>query len=269
MKEYLISRFGRGRWSLYVDIDELFDYPYSDVVSLRSLLRYLNENSYTAVVAQMLDMFSDRALSSQISKQDEPLKELYKFYDLSNVEKKDYGPRRGRRSNVAANDATKNYGPRRGRRSNVAANDDIKIHKGGIRRDLFEANFVLTKHPLMFFDGEVRHKNNDNGLHSIRNARVADFSCVLYHYKLVDGFRERVAQAAREENYAMATFHYKRYHEVIEQNPGLRIWQATAKELRSVNELIDNGFLVVSDEYKRWADTECKERPATRPKRES
>src|SRR5215204_686752 len=25
MKQYLISRFGKGRWSLYVDIDELFD----------------------------------------------------------------------------------------------------------------------------------------------------------------------------------------------------------------------------------------------------
>src|SRR5918993_341868 len=54
MKLYLISRFGKGRWSLYVDIDELFDYPYSDVVGLSSLLRYLNERSYTAVVAQHL-----------------------------------------------------------------------------------------------------------------------------------------------------------------------------------------------------------------------
>src|SRR5919107_5428985 len=39
MKQYLIERFGWGRWSLYVDIDELFDYPYSDVVSLDSLLK--------------------------------------------------------------------------------------------------------------------------------------------------------------------------------------------------------------------------------------
>src|SRR5829696_5393984 len=39
MKQYLIERFGRGRWSLCVDIDELFDYPYSDMVGLGSLLR--------------------------------------------------------------------------------------------------------------------------------------------------------------------------------------------------------------------------------------
>src|ERR671914_2643128 len=40
MKRYLIERFGRGRWTLYVDIDELFEYPYSDVVDLKALLGY-------------------------------------------------------------------------------------------------------------------------------------------------------------------------------------------------------------------------------------
>jgi len=70
MIQYLISRFGKGRWSLYLDIDELFDYPFSDVVSLNSLLRYLNERSYTAVVTQVLDMFADSALSNQVRQKD-------------------------------------------------------------------------------------------------------------------------------------------------------------------------------------------------------
>ena len=236
MKQYLISRFGKGRWSLYVDIDELFDYPYSNVVSLSSLLRYLNEKSYTAVVTQMLDMFPGRALSSRVSQKDEPLKELYKFYDVSDIEREDYRYRRGRRSNVVAN-------------------DDIKIFKGGIRKTVFGTSFMLTKHTLIFFDGKIRPK--DRGLHGIENARVADFSCVLYHYKLVDGFRERVARAAREENYAAdSTLYYKEFHEWLKRNPGIRIMQDTARELGSVNELIDNGFLVVPDEYRRWVDAE-------------
>src|SRR5215218_1213704 len=38
-KQYLIGRFGKkDRWCLYADIDELFDYPYSDVVGLDSFL---------------------------------------------------------------------------------------------------------------------------------------------------------------------------------------------------------------------------------------
>src|ERR671910_98973 len=87
MKQYLIERFGWGRWSLYVDIDELFDYPYSDIIGLDSLLGYLNDNSYTAVVTQMLDMFPEEPLSDVSSEEDEPLKERHRFYDISNVHK--------------------------------------------------------------------------------------------------------------------------------------------------------------------------------------
>ena len=77
MRQYLIERFGRRRWSLLVDVDELFDYPFSDVVGLGTLLRYLNENRYTAMVAHMLDMFSEVPISRDSSlslPEHEPLK---------------------------------------------------------------------------------------------------------------------------------------------------------------------------------------------------
>src|SRR5215217_7180366 len=65
-KQYLIGRFGKkDRWCLYADIDELFDYPYSDVVGLDSFLGYLTQKSYTAVAAQMLDMFPEEPLSGR------------------------------------------------------------------------------------------------------------------------------------------------------------------------------------------------------------
>src|SRR5215217_4082054 len=87
-KQYLIERFGKkDRWCLCADIDELFDYPYSDVVGLGSLLRYLNERSYTAVAAQMLDMFPEEPLagSREGNFPDEPLKERHRFYDVSDI----------------------------------------------------------------------------------------------------------------------------------------------------------------------------------------
>src|SRR5215211_1917211 len=82
MKQYLIERFGRQRWSLLVDIDELFDYPFSDVVGLKALLRYLSSNGYTAMVAHMLDMFPAEPLSRDASlspPEHEPLKKKYRF----------------------------------------------------------------------------------------------------------------------------------------------------------------------------------------------
>ena len=110
----------------------------------------------------------------------------------------------------------------------------------------------------------MRPRGSGRGLHGVENARLADFSCVLYHYKLVDGFQEWAARVVREESYSpeLMLRHYKKYHKVVEQNPGIKIRQATARKLGSVNELIDNGFLVVSEEYKRWAGAEKEKRAA-------
>ena len=56
MKRYLAERFSAGRWNLCADIDELFDYPSSDRLTLTALIAYLNARGFTAVIAQMLDM---------------------------------------------------------------------------------------------------------------------------------------------------------------------------------------------------------------------
>src|SRR5579863_2315281 len=48
MKRYLVRRFANRRWSLFVDVDELFDYPGRDRVSLRQLVEYLDAHRYTA-----------------------------------------------------------------------------------------------------------------------------------------------------------------------------------------------------------------------------
>jgi len=68
----------------------------------------------------------------------------------------------------------------------------------------------------------------------------------------------------------LSSFHYKKCHEMLERNPGgVRIKQDAAQELGNVNELIDNGFLVVSDEYRRWADAENENGPHQADRREA
>ncbi len=236
LKRYLATRFGKGRWVLYVDIDELFDYPYSEVVSLDSLLRYLTERSYTAVVGQMLDMFPEEPLirAGRGEGEDEPLKELHRFYDIWNVRVQGYHPVAGF--------------------SNTLASDEIEVYRGGIRRTLFGHPSLLTKHPLMFIDDEIRPM--DESSHWVGGARVADVTCVLFHYHFLDRFHERTLRAVEEENYAFGSAKYKKYLEVLEQDPELRIKQETAQEIRDVNDLADNQFLVVSGDYMGLVDAE-------------
>src|SRR5215217_4147369 len=233
MKQYLVGRFGRkDRWCLCVDIDELFDYPYSNVVGLNSFLGYLTQKSYTAVAAQMLDMFPEEPLSGREGNlEDKLLKERHRFYDISNI------------SRTSVKELHHLHD-----RNNTLESDEIEIFRGGIQNAIFGSTLYLTKHPLMFTDGRI--KPSDRSAHWVDNAKIADISCVLLHYKFLDGyFHKQAAQAVREGQYHNASARYKRYLEILDKNPTLRVKRESARELKGVNDLVENGFLVVSEEY--------------------
>ncbi len=235
MKRYLIERFGRGHWTLSVDMDELFDYPYSDVVSLNALLGYLNENSYTAVVAYMLDMFAEKLPSEDNPRvDDEPLKELYRFYDISDV---------GARSYRDIGDI-----------GNVLANEEIKILWGGVQRRLFGVGPLLTKHPLVFLDDELRPMDLSD--HWAGNARIADFTGVLLHYKFVNSMYGRVRREIDERRDLSLHGKYDKYLKVLEKTPSLLMKNDASKELKSVNELVGTRLVTVSRQYMRFVESE-------------
>jgi hypothetical protein len=238
MVRYLVERFGQGRWSLCVDIDELFDYPYSDVVGLDSLLRYLNSNSYTAVVAQMLDMFPEKPLSGRAGNLDEPLKELHRFYDISDL----------RRRNIREHP--------RCPPDNTYGGDDIAAFSGGVRLSAFGVNTFLTKHPLVFLDGEVKPVKPGPHWHS--SARVADFTGVLLHYKFLDEYLHKQAEkAVREEHRKVkGTVWYKTILEALDRPAGLSITTDASRELKSVNDLVGTQFMSVSRQYMRFVESE-------------
>jgi hypothetical protein len=230
MRQYLIERFGKGCWTLLVDVDELFDYPFSDVVSLDALLNYLNERSYTAVVAHMLEMFSEEPISRDASlSHDEPLQEKYEYYDVSNIDRKRYER------------LAKGTG-------NVVSNEDIEVLRGGIRNTIFGNWALLLKHPLVFLDDKL--KPMDLSEHWVANARLADFSGVLYHYKFTNRFYEDVRRSVEERNRSdRGTERYSKFLEVLERNASLQVRQETARRLESTDDLLDCGFVVVSKDY--------------------
>ena len=111
MKRWLVERFGPSNWVLCVDIDEFFDYPFRKDVSLPAFLRYLNEGGFTAVVAQLLDMFPEGAITSST----ENWRQEHRYYDLRHVERVSYASfcgtanvvRQSRSRSCAAESATR------------------------------------------------------------------------------------------------------------------------------------------------------------------
>jgi hypothetical protein len=238
MKQYLIARFGkRGRWCLYVDIDELFDYPYSEVVSLDSLLRYLKSKSYTAVMAHMLDMFPEKALSGRAGNPDEPLKEVHRFYDTSNIRRK---------SLTAKPRILSHY-------NTTYESHTMEMFRDGIRQTIFGPGVKLTKHPLLFLDGEL--EAYDGSSRWVYNAKVADLTGVLFHYKFLDGYFQALStRNVREKQYRHQTGKYEKYLAGMKKSPSLQIKQESAREIKSVNDLLEDQFLVISEDYVSWVN---------------
>jgi glycosyltransferase involved in cell wall biosynthesis len=236
LKQYLVERFGRGRWTLNADIDELFEYPYSDVVSLKALLRYLNDNFYTAVVTYMLDMFPETLLSADSPATDyESLKELHRFYDISDVRTLDY-------SQV-------------GDIGNVVANEWIEILQGGVMQRVFGTSPLLTKHPLIFLDDRLTpHDLSD---HWVGNARIADFTALFLHYKLSANLYGLVRREIEERRYNNLHGKYDKIHKVLAEAPSLLMRNDTSEELKSVNELVGTRFVSVSKQYMRFVENEA------------
>ena len=224
MKRYLAERFSNGRWNLCVDIDELFDYPFSDRLAIADFLSYLNTFGYSAVVAQMLDFFSDEALTAVQSSPDDDLRIKYPYYDISNIQRTEYEWPAG-------------------------AQPQIKMHWGGIRR-VFGTNNGLTKAPLVYMNGRVKPFVE---WHHTTGAKLADVSCVLKHYPFVSSFSAKVMEAVETARYGeTTTAEYVAYGNALRRDPGLTLKTETARRYAGLEPLIASGFLSVSDRYRDW-----------------
>lgn len=225
MKRYLAEGFSHRRWNLCADIDELFDYPFSSTLSLADFLGYLNHNNYTAVVAQMLDMFSDVTLNNLKSQPDDLLGEKYVYYDISSIDKEEY--LWSERSNPA-----------------------IKMHWGGIRKMVFGTINGLTKAALVLMDGRVRPFIT---WHHPKGARMADISCLLRHYPFVSSFQAKVEDAARTGRYGMrVTDEYRMYAKRLNSDVDLNLKLGSARCYAGTEPLIEEEFLVISERYRQW-----------------
>jgi hypothetical protein len=228
-KKYLAQQSTAGGWCLDADIDEFFDYPFSDLIGLRQFLEYLNSKKYTAVITQLLDMFSDRPLSSAAREKRENLKEVYQYYDIS-------GPRR---TEYLASDMVAQYGHR-----NKISNSMATLYFGGIRKTLYGSDCLLTKHSLFLTGGSLDLFPH---VHFVDNARLSDVSCLMRHYKLTSNALDIALQ--NREGFSGNSKIYDAFIDFLIKKPDHQIKQDTAVKFRTVNDLVESGFLFTSEEY--------------------
>ena len=60
----------------------------------------------------------------------------------------------------------------------------------------------------------------------------------------------------RERSFYKNSQEYRSYLQTLERNPALSLYSDRARELGSVDQLVEQGFLVVSDAYMAWVEAE-------------
>ena len=136
-------------------------------------------------------------------------------------------------------------------RSHLKDGDRIRMHRGGIRFEIFGTLNGLTKVSLFKMDGKLKPFAY---WHHARNARIADVSAVLLHFPFVASFYAKVAEAVASGRYGYLTSdEYAAYLNGLERSPALQLKLESAKRLHDVDQLADEGFLIVSPAYERFA----------------
>jgi hypothetical protein len=232
-KKYLARKSAEGGWRLDADVDEFFAYPFSDVLKLSRFLDYLNKSHYTAVLTQTLDMFSVRPIHHVGSAQQNNLQTGYEYYDISEITKIKYH----------YSELVQKYGHR-----NRVSNPDSELFFGGIRKTLFGHDWTLTKHSLFFPEAGVELFPN---VHFVNNATLADLSCLILHYKLTSNALDIARQ--NKDNFPGNGKMYDDFISYFTNHSECNVAQGTAVRFLSARELVDRGFLFVSDEYRRYA----------------
>jgi hypothetical protein len=232
LRRWITRTFGANRWSLYCDADELFEWPCSDRLPLAGLLRYLAHHGYKTAAGQMLDLFSEKRFSEIETRPGDRLRDTYRYYDLTDL--------------VPTQEV---YWIRDGQ----LANRDIVCLFGGIRKRFFGDDcLLLTKHPLLHADDSVGVYTYDGHFHT--RAPVADISTALLHYKYVASLPDRVRRTVEEGWHNKAGALYGGLAQGLGARPDLCLRLDTARELHDVRELVDAGFLVVTEQYRRWVE---------------
>ena len=219
--------YGRDRWCLYVDMDEMFDFEGREVLGIEGLVRYLDAGGYTALVAQMLEMFPKAPLSEVARLPYDAVLREFVYFDLSHVDRRAYHDPDIDFSGLLA--------------QNSLSNPEVEVAFGGVRAKVFGEACCLTKHPLIFNGPGVvpgSHPHVSTGVH------CADFTALIRHYKFANdpAGRDAASVARGDLAHGEDAVRVRR----LSAEPDARLFSLDARRWNRIELLYRAGFLTGS-----------------------
>ncbi len=188
--EILLERYGKGHWCLAADVDEILNYPYADVISLKEYCHFLESQGYTAVQNYLLDMYSDKPVSQNAYTAGENPLAVCSYFDPAFEESEKYW----------LNEKTQEYFP-------------LKRITGNLRYRLFGTKVSLSKINPFKYGPQVFA---GRGLHAMDGVQYANLSGVVFHFKYLQDFNARVVAEARRGQHEGGAAEYKKYARKVE-----------------------------------------------------
>ncbi|WP_299846302.1 glycosyltransferase family 2 protein [uncultured Roseovarius sp.] len=199
---WLQHKYAHGHWSLVVDPDELFVYPFCDTRPIRALTDWLDVSQVRSFGAMLLDMYPKGRIDAVPYKKGQNPIEIANWFDPGNytIEKnKFYGNlwiQGGPRARVFFPDVPKK----------APALNKIPLVKWNRRYA-----YVSSTHMLL-----------PRGLNLVYDEWGGEqASGVLLHAKFIDTFTAKADEELKRKQHYAASVEYKAYAESVSQNPEL------------------------------------------------
>ena len=197
---YLQRRHGHDHWTLVVDPDEFFIFPFCDTRPIRALTDWLEESSIRSFGTMLLDMYPKGPIAAQPYVEGTDPFQIACWFDPGN-----YVIQRNRR-----------YG-------------NLWIQGGPRARSFFADNPArapaLNKIPLVKWHRRYAYLSSTHmllprGLNLVYDQSGGEkTSGVLLHAKFLDTFSAKVTEELDRREHHAASAEYRAYHDGLGQNP--------------------------------------------------
>ena len=199
---WLQRKYAHGHWTLTVDPDEFFVYPFCDTRPLRALTDWLDASSIKSFSAMILDMYPKGALDDQPYAEGQNPMDIACWFDSGNYTMK----------------KNKRYGNlwiQGGPRSRVFFPDKPALAP------------ALNKIPLVKWDSRYVYVSSTHmllprGLNLVYDEWGGEkASGILLHAKFIDTFTQKAREELERKQHYSASVEYRAYTEQLTQNPEL------------------------------------------------
>jgi len=186
----LLEKYGKDRWCVLADADELFVYLDYENIPLKDYCANLDNNGYNAVDALLVDMYTEGPLLQAKYSPHAPPLDTFNMFDKDSYI------------------VTENQKIQK-------TNSGAEVLRGGVHKRVFGRNYQLNKIPLLKYNSELRLMTG--GHHYVDNAKLAPLRAAVLHFKLSSELLGKAETMKMDDEYH--SYHYKKYYKVLRDVP--------------------------------------------------